>query len=774
MLPEDYGTILSKVGNNYTILVNRGMQNAIINLTVKTVGGETVNHVKYVKNNVLLFSWIDTIVSLQDRKFIRRIGKSIIHYIDGEVTLYTTIKKTKSMTVKNSTRDNRLVNKFITMDLETITYNNKLIPYLLCWTDGKIKKHYFVDDPSSMDSFISSNNGNIDSSVLCMVQDAMTDISKRKYKGYKIYLHNFAKFDGYFLIRNLSQLGVTKPIINNGRIISCKFRLYESNYSFTFMDSYLMLPSSLKDLCNSFNINKEDSKGVFPFNLTDINYKGPFPEFKYFSGLSNEEYEDYKKQFINKIWDFKEESIAYCTLDCISLYKVLSRFNQLFYKKFKLTPSNHPTLPSLAFNLFTSKYLKKDTIHMLTGDIVDNIRKGYSGGAVDMYLSKPFDNKQIYAYDVNSLYPFVMKNNSYPIGPPTYFIGNILLQNPQAFGFFYCKITVHSYNNYPILQTRVKIKDGIRSMFPTGNWEGMYFSEELYNAQKFGYKFEILWGYTFEKGFVFKDYVNDLYNLRLSFPKTDPMNLISKLLLNSLYGRFGMDDSFTETKIISKLEYLTFEIKHKEGIKDIIELKDNYLVQYKDPQVELETLLNGEREVHNVNIAIASAVTAYARIHMSQFKNNNLLPRLFYSDTDSLYFDGPLPHHFISSTELGKLKLEGVYDKAIFLAPKVYALKNSDGEIIKIKGLTKEAISSNNITLGTLEKLLIEDSFEEIKQDKWFRHLDKGNISILEQIYTLKANNNKRKLAYNDDYILVGTIPHHITDGELKLTMFNY
>jgi len=93
MLPEDYGTILSKVGNNYTILVNRGMQNAIINLSVKTLGGETVNHVKYIKNNILLFSWTDTITSFNDKKLTRRIGKSINHYIDGEITLYTTIKK---------------------------------------------------------------------------------------------------------------------------------------------------------------------------------------------------------------------------------------------------------------------------------------------------------------------------------------------------------------------------------------------------------------------------------------------------------------------------------------------------------------------------------------------------------------------------------------------------------------------------------------------------------------------------------------------------------
>jgi len=189
----------------------------------------------------------------------------------------------------------------------------------------------------------------------------------------------------------------------------------------------------------------------------------------------------------------------------------------------------------------------------------------------------------------------------------------------------------------------------------------MYFSEELYNAQKYGYQFEILWGYTFKRGSIFKDYVNDLYNLRLKFPRfaNNPMNLICKLLFNSLYGRFGMDDSFIKTKIILKEDYPEFENNNKEGIKDIINLKDKYLVQYKKPESELETLLDNGSEIHNMNIAIAGAVTAYARIHMSQFRINNTLPRLFYTDTDSLYFEGLLSYNFISPTILGKLKLEG-------------------------------------------------------------------------------------------------------------------
>ena len=152
---------------------------------------------------------------------------------------------------------------------------------------------------------------------------------------------------------------------------------------------------------------------------------------------------------------------------------------------------------------------------------------------------------------------------------------------------------------------------------------------------------------------------------------------------------------------------------------------------------------------------------------MSSFKNNPNLPSLYYSDTDSIYLDGPLPDSFISPTELGKLKLEGVYDEAIFLAPKVYALKNQEGEIIKIKGLNKDSIINNNITLEILEALLIKDSNIQIASDqnKWFRYLDKGAINILEQTYNLKVTGNKRELFYSEDGELITTNPLKIVQN---------
>jgi DNA polymerase elongation subunit (family B) len=94
---------------------------------------------------------------------------------------------------------------------------------------------------------------------------------------------------------------------------------------------------------------------------------------------------------------------------------------------------------------------------------------------------------------------------------------------------------------------------------------------------------------------------------------------------------------------------------------------------------------------------------------MSQFKNN-LDFNLYYSDTDSIYIDKPLSKSMISSTILGKMKLEYVLDHAIFLAPKVYYLETENGDVIyKVKGLKHEI----DLTLNEFESLLYKHSFIE-------------------------------------------------------------
>ena len=100
-----------------------------------------------------------------------------------------------------------------------------------------------------------------------------------------------------------------------------------------------------------------------------------------------------------------------------------------------------------------------------------------------------------------------MKHFLMPVGKPTYFQGDIRKFENNAFGFFYCNIKTPDNLTHPILQTHVETANGVRTISALGQYSDWIFSEEMYNAEKFGYKFEVLHGYTFNKGYIFTDFI---------------------------------------------------------------------------------------------------------------------------------------------------------------------------------------------------------------------------------------------------------------------------
>lgn len=99
--------------------------------------------------------------------------------------------------------------------------------------------------------------------------------------------------------------------------------------------------------------------------------------------------------------------------------------------------------------------------------------------------------------------------------------------------------------------------------------------------------------------------------------------------------------------------------------------------------------------------------------------------------------------------QLEQMKLEHKISKAVFLAPKVYGIIDTDGnEIIKAKGLTKNAIK--DLKVSDLELLLKKDATLLFKQNKGYKKLFNENINfkLLDTLYTLKANSNKRQYIY--------------------------
>ena len=88
-----------------------------------------------------------------------------------------------------------------------------------------------------------------------------------------------------------------------------------------------------------------------------------------------------------------------------------------------------------------------------------------------MYKPKGL-NKDIYCYDVNSLYPFVMSEFDSPVGPIHKFEGDIFMYEDNPFGFFLCKIKTLLVDGKPmerpLLQTKVKSDNGVRTIAPLG------------------------------------------------------------------------------------------------------------------------------------------------------------------------------------------------------------------------------------------------------------------------------------------------------------------
>ena len=736
MNPLKYGKLMEQEDNKFTVQINK-FDVAIIRQY------ENKNEVKLFREGDIFYEYKDN--KIDDNTFVRYLENKKFTFKNNELVLTEINKYVKFIeTLKSLVKLN---NKFITFDIETYVKDGIMIPFIVSWYDGENKFTYFIKD------FINSED---------MITKAIKDIMIKKYDNYQVYIHNLSKFDGIFLLKILAELGQIKPVIHHKDIISIGFKF--NNFNITFKDSLQMLIVSLRNLAKTFGALTQ--KSIFPYtfvNENNLDYIGEVPDFKYFDNISLNEYNKYCEQFNNN-WSLKNESIKYCEDDVISLYQILLKFSVMIFELFKISIHKFPTLSSIAFAIFRTHFLLIDTIPQLSGQIATDIRSSYTGGAVDMYIPRPPKGVKIYGYDVNSLYPYVMKEFDMPTGKPIQFYGDIRKYEPDAFGFFYCKITAPNNLMHPILQTHIKINNMSRTIAPLGSWEGMLFSPEMDNAKKYGYQFEILWGYKFKPKNIFKGYIDILYNFRLNYPKSNPLNLIAKLLLNSLYGRFGMDDTFPDITIFNNYE--SFKKWYKIYNEDVIieiRLGDKILVQHRPIKKDIQNMLYGNLEIHNVNVAIAAAITSYARIHMSQFKNNPNF-KLYYSDTDSIYIDRPLPPKFISNTELGKLKLENVLSDAIFLAPKVYYLETEDSKTIyKVKGL-KHIIELNKVDF---ENLLFKQSILQKFQNKWIKHLTEGNIEIINEMYTLQVTDNKRELIYDENNKLISTKPYIINNDKI-------
>ena len=161
--------------------------------------------------------------------------------------------------------------------------------------------------------------------------------------------------------------------------------------------------------------------------------------------------------------------------------------------------------------------------------------------------------------------------------------------------------------------------------------------------------------------YVFKDYIDRWYKVKEN-AKNDVERSLAKLMLNSLYGKFGMNDNRVTKQPITideKIVYRTIE--------------NNTTYYYKE---------------------VASYITSKARCKLASFMNR-CGDNFIYCDTDSVYYLGhDIPDLFkdvVDSKKLGYWKYEGHYTRFKALKAKCYLKQLDDGTIERrIAGCPKE------------------------------------------------------------------------------------
>ena len=675
---------------------------------------------------------------LQDQNnldtFTRKIVEHEYVFINGNLKTKSKIYKTKF--IKPLLGDAAYKNKIITMDLESRVIDGIMEIYYISIYDGITISDFFISDYTNSVEMLKS-------SVLFLM--------KRKYHGYKVYLHNFSNFDGVYLLKIISSLSnKINVIIKDNKIINLQINFGDNNYNITFRDSLLLLPSSLRKLATSFDV---ENKSIFPYAFVNdtkvtLDYNGPVPDFKYFNNISLKEYKDYSKEFKNKFWNLKEETKKYCNQDVKTLYSIINVFSKKIFYLFRVNIINYPTLSSLAFAIFRVVFLKDAKIPIITGELYNFIKKGYSGGAVDVY--KPY-GKYVYRYDVNSLYPYIMKEFPMPVSFPMFIEGDISDFNLNDLAFIEVDVESPENLNIPILQTRIKSKDGdFRTISPLGKWTGIYNTNEIKKGIELGYKFKLIRAVKFEKGFIFREFVDYFYNLKKDSSPNSSDYIIAKFILNSLSGRFALEPILDKHEIVDDVK--TLELANKYTINNVLNLENGKnLVSYKPVNDSLDLNISP-----NVSVAISANITANARVWMSKFKKKGIL----YTDTDSIDTQILLDPKLVGK-EIGQMKLEHIFTEAIYLAPKVYGGLSLNYEIVKIKGL------KNPVPFKELLPLLYKNKTLEVPQEKWTKDLGKGQISIKNEIYTLIVTDNKRQLIFDEKNKFIDTKPLIINNDKI-------
>jgi hypothetical protein len=409
-------------------------------------------------------------------------------------------------------------------------------------------------------------------------------------------------------------------------------------------------------------------------------------------------------------YDYCKQDVEVIRSAMNSYYKLIREHDLGAYRK---------TLASQAYGAWRHRFMKHEVLIVADERVEKLERAAYHGGRSEVFYDLPLTT-QVYCVDINSMYPWVMQRYSYPcrklnkgqhIG-----IDDLITRLQTQLVVAECTLSTEE-PCYPY-------HNGERIIYPVGHFTTTLSTPEIRHAIVYGHLLSVDRWVSYEPAPLFDEFVHTLYNLRLQYKEegNPAFAYMTKILLNSLYGKFGQRGFHWE-----KCPYIE--------VSDETEIVGNCQA---DGPVLLHRVRFGEMWHRNVDSeafesfpAIAAHVTAHARMELWHLINIAGREHVYYCDTDSLYTDAHgfrQLQSFIHPSNLGSLKHEGTFQGAHFRAPKDYVV----GDYTKIKGIKPRAIQLS----PTQYQQLQFESYDQVLA----RGCD-GEIIVRPVVKTLKRRN---------------------------------
>lgn len=433
----------------------------------------------------------------------------------------------------------------------------------------------------------------------------------------------------------------------------------------------------------------------------------------------------------------KEVWNQYCKRDVEILLKLM-----LFYigivKDWELGGFQF-TGASQAFAAFRHRFMK---CQLLIDDNVKALglaRSSYYGGRTECFHIGEIKG-ELYLVDINSQYPFVMKYNKFPTKLVS--VWNNITDNE-----FNGLIRKYSLCCEVLIKTDVPIYPYIqdkRLIFPVGEFITNLTTPEIIEAKGRGHIKRVMKAAIYENADIFSEYVDFFYNKRMEFEANGnkELSFMCKIMLNSLYGKFGQNGYIYETTKGDKEDkILTW---------DELDLETGIVYKYRQFGGIIQTLTK-DSESYNSHPAISGHVTSYARLYLYHLIEQAKHQNVYYCDTDSLLINKEGLYGisaYLHDTNLGALKIERKISRALIRAPKDYIFD----EIEKIKGIRKNAVQISENTYqqdvfpgfkGMIQKGNLDDFIIKTIEKHLTRSYKKGNVSAGGEITPFLITNSE-------------------------------